>query len=312
MLGHQHAQPGAQLARGQQRDQRDQRGEHDQGLRDAAPLAAEQPQCIADRGRREQEQARGEQGGGMEDDLARDVDVQPPVGHACGGDRDERHHQRVSPAARGPPRVLEPAEQQRVGVERDVERGERREREAQVLDRPAPALGGVAVDLLDAQQAQHARDQRGAEVLLRAQFRERGEPLQERDDRGEHQAAGDRPRVRGAAQHRQQEHRPRHRTQRLGAERERPRRRRRGQRGRHRGGPGRLQHDRRDQHATEAACAAAHGQQERQRRPREGGGGVSDQPRERHAVQRAPFPSSTTCTVSTITIRSRNSEWFLT
>ena len=79
----------------------------------------------------------------MEDHAPRQMEVEGPCGIARRRDRDERDHQRVDDAARGPDVRIQLPEEHRVGIEEEVERQHAGEPDDERLDRPAAVLRGA-------------------------------------------------------------------------------------------------------------------------------------------------------------------------
>ncbi len=89
----------------------------------------------------------------MEHDLPRDVQSDPPVAVAGDGHRQQRGHNGVHQPP-GPPQLLiHFPPQQRLRVHVEVVGQQRAQAQAEVLDGPAFAGGGIAKELFDHQQS---------------------------------------------------------------------------------------------------------------------------------------------------------------
>ena len=298
MLGQEDAQPRADPARHQEDRQAQQRGEHQQRRRDVAPLAAEPAQPVAAGGDQDQVAAGDRQRGRVEDRLARHADVELPLRIAGGGDGQQRHQQHVGVAAGHPPGAVDAAEQQGLAVHQQVEGEQREQREAQELDRPAPAGRGVAVDLLEADQAedrgQRARGEQGAGVAAdqfgagrgagQHQGHHHGAPPGAVDLLGLLRADGRRRAGIGAQADQEQD--PEEIAQRLGDGRERRRDGAAGEQAGHGRAPGHLAQHRDQQQAADRVAAPANRQQHGQRQEGERCRGVTDEAEQRGVHQR--------------------------
>ena len=142
------------------RQDQDGAGEEDD-LERRSPGAADVAQVKARRRHHQQIQPGAQEGGGMEHELARDVDRDRPVVRARDRDRDQRHGQRVGQAARVVKRGVDALEQKRVGIEVEVVGEQPAEPEAEEFDPPAAVRVGVAEDVLQQHQPGNRKQQVG-------------------------------------------------------------------------------------------------------------------------------------------------------
>lgn len=91
----------------------------------------------------------------MEGHAARQPDRRRPFRVACGGDRDQRRHQRRHVAACRPHLGIHRVEQRGIGIEIKVVDEQTAQPEAEKLDGPAVFRPGAAVYLLDQHQPHH-------------------------------------------------------------------------------------------------------------------------------------------------------------
>ncbi len=92
-----------EASRRQHRDQHDDAAEQHRQLQHQPPIAAEPAQQHRDDGHGQQKAAARQQGGGMQHDLAGDMDVDPPLAVARHRQRQQRRHERRGDrAARAP------------------------------------------------------------------------------------------------------------------------------------------------------------------------------------------------------------------
>ena len=95
------------------------------------------------------------------------MQVDRPARVARGCDGDERDHDRIGEPARDPDQRIEPAEQQRVRVQVEIESEHACQRDGQRLDAPAHLRQHAPHDLLDQHQSEHGQRTVG-EVARRA------------------------------------------------------------------------------------------------------------------------------------------------
>ena len=116
-------EPSAQVSRGKHRGEHYDAAEQHRELEDQPPIAAEPAQQHRDNGDGKKEAAARAQGRGVQDDLARDMDVDPPLtiaGHRQGEQR--RHKRRDDRAAESEPGIDPPAGDKGVGEQETTRR----------------------------------------------------------------------------------------------------------------------------------------------------------------------------------------------
>ncbi|EEF22580.1 conserved hypothetical protein, partial [Ricinus communis] len=172
VLADEHPQARADPTREQRPQQQHQRRAQEGQLRHGPPTAAEEPHVVTGGGHDQQIGSAAEQRRRMEQHLARYLQAQRPARIAQRRDGDQRHRQRIDKTARGPGIGAEVTEQQRIAVEIEVIGEHQSHAQAGELDAPALRIDGIAIELLDQEQAEDGRgraQQRHRRELARLQ-----------------------------------------------------------------------------------------------------------------------------------------------